>query len=132
MSFPSQGITQMTNRVFIQDAQWMDGIGSIDVIAFDQENIYREYHWVTSSQVLNLVNYGSYTVIEDTIICLPLFKKVDSIEYIVTKVDKKYRLLRNEKVYNIDGTLSDLRIHGGRYGDELTKEQYKRFKAIRE
>ena len=131
MSFQSKGITQITNRVFIQDAHWMDGFGSVDVIAFDKDESYKEYHWVTSSQVLNLLNYGSYTVTADTIFCLPLSKKADSFEFIISKLDKKYRLLRNEKVYNLDGTLSELRIHGWRYGEELTKEQYKLFKAAR-
>src|SRR5690348_5625164 len=131
MSFQSKGIPQITHRVFIQDAHSMDGIGSIDVIAFDKDESYKEYHWVTSSQVLKLLNYGSYTVTKDTIFCLPLSKKADSFEFIISKVDKKYRLLRNEKVYTIDGTLSELRLHGWRYGEELTKEQYKNFKAIR-
>jgi|GEM_PF-7006861 len=130
MSFLSRAKTQITNHVYVQDSHWMDGIGSIDIIAFDSDEIYREYHWVTSSQVMNLLDYGSYKVTEDTIFCLPISKKAESFEFIVLKVEKKYRVLRNWKVYNMDGTLSNLRLHPGRHGEELTKEMYEKFKAI--
>lgn len=132
MIFLSRGITQIRNHAFIQDSHWMDGIGSIDVIAFDEDSIYKQYKWFTSSQVLNQVNYGSYNDSEGTVLCQPISTNAESFEFVVVRVHKKkYKLLSNLKIYNIDGTLSDLRLHSGRYGEEFTKEQYKKFKTAR-
>ncbi|MEO5907350.1 MAG: hypothetical protein ABIQ11_11525 [Saprospiraceae bacterium] len=108
----------------------MDGIGTVDVIAFEQDDIYRQYKWEPNSQKLQIKNSGSYNVANDTVFCVPLSRDEARFELIVSRENKQNVLLRNGKAYNMDGTLSEIRIHGPSL-KELDCKQYHLLKKAR-
>lgn len=122
----SQAYTQITSRVFIEGTHWMDGVGSFDIIEFGHDSIYRQYQWNTNEQPPVLKNLGSYLVSNDIIYCQPI--SLDHrFELIITLSDGKTVLHRHEKVYSIDGTLSDMQIRGPAMC-EFEKAQYEQWK----
>ncbi len=124
----SQVYSQIKGRVFIESSHWMDGVGKLDIIEFGPENVYRQFHW-SPRQPPILTDVGSYQFSNDTIFCQSTSSD-RKFERIFSRQNEKTVLLRNEKVYNADGTLSDMRIHGPVL-QEFEKELYKLWKKTK-
>ena len=125
----SKVYSQIQGRVFIENSHWMDGVGTLDIIEFDPENVYRQYHWSPNRQPPMITDVGSYKISNDTVFCQPTSSN-RKFERILSHQSEKTVLLRNEKGYNADGTLSEMRIHGPVLL-EFEKELYKLWKKTK-
>ena len=119
-------LAQMDGQIFLHGTSWRDREQILFITVFEQRNLYQNYQWNITKHEIGPPDGGKYCISNDTITCQPSDLSRKTVDYVVLRLEGKNTLRLINKVYNPDGSLSDIRM-GSRPRDELGRELYQQW-----
>jgi hypothetical protein len=119
-------LSQKVNKIYLHGRGLMDGEEILFITVFEENNLYQNYQWNITKHEIGPPDEGEYFMANDTITCQPSDVSQKSVEYVVLRHDGKNILRLISRVYNPDGSVSDI-LMGSRPREELGRELYQQW-----